>query len=343
MANETFMQRCIDLGGQGAGKVAPNPMVGCVIVHDNGIIGEGFHKQFGGAHAEVNAISSIQPWDLPFLKEATLYVNLEPCSHHGKTPPCADLIIEKHIRNVVIGTLDPNPLVAGEGIRKLRNSGCNVEVKVLESDCKKFNRRFFTWIENHRPYIILKWAQTTDGFIAPLAGKKISISNEYSRMLMHKWRSQEAGIMVGTNTALNDDPILDARMWNGNNPHRIVLDRTLRLHPSLHLFDHSVPTIVFSERHKSNEINLQFIQIDFNQSIIEQLLHHLYELQIQSLLVEGGTQLLKSFIDAGCWDEARIFITPNFFQEGVAAPRLNGTIISKTNIGTDQLITLIKN
>lgn len=334
--DEIFMLRCIELAGNGAGNVAPNPMVGCVIVCDRKIIGEGFHEEFGKAHAEVNAINSVS--DQSQLRHSMLYVNLEPCSHFGKTPPCADLIIEKKIPEVIIGCADPDPLVAGKGIQRLQAAACKVRTEILNHECILLNKRFITFHEKKRPYIILKWAQTRDGFIAPENKMRANISNEFSRTLMHRWRSEEQAIFVGTNTALSDDPQLSARLWNKNNPVRIVLDRQLILPPGLHLFDHAMPTLVFTEKNKNREENLEFIQISFDDALLKNILTILFEKQIQSLLVEGGAQLLQSFISRGLWDEARIFITPAFFSTGVSAPNIYGIKVSEQNIHDDQLV-----
>ena len=338
--DELFMQRCLDLALAGAGSVAPNPMVGCVIVHENTIIGEGFHAKFGGPHAEVVAINSVPPEKKHLLPSSTLYVNLEPCSHHGKTPPCADLIIAEKIPSVVIGSVDPNPLVGGSGIEKLQDAGCRLQVGISEAACKNLNKRFFTFIEKKRPYVILKWAQTINGFIAPPDRSRIMISNEYSQLLAHKWRSEEAAIMVGTETALHDNPRLDARLWNGRNPVRVVIDKSLRLSKNLHLFDHTIPTIVFTRTPVESKVNLEYISIDFKGNIIEQVLGHLYQRQIQSVMIEGGAALLQSFIESRYWDEARIFTSPRLFKSGIAAPKLSGTTISKEFIHTDELIVV---
>jgi len=269
------MRRCLELAQNGAGFVAPNPMVGCVIVHERKIIGEGFHKKFGESHAEVNAISSVK--DSSLLPYSTLFVNLEPCSHYGKTPPCSDLIIEKKIPEVVIGCLDSNPLVSGNGVMKLQKAGVTVQTGMLEKESRDLNKRFFTFHEKKRPYVILKWAQSSDAFIAPQNGERANISNEYSRTLVHRWRSEEAAIMIGTDTAMKDNPKLNARLWNNNNPLRIVIDRDLKLPPNLHLFDHSIPTLVITEKSKPHEDNLNFFQTDFSKDLLKNLLHHLYE------------------------------------------------------------------
>src|ERR1043165_3011313 len=337
MQHEIFMKRCIELAQQGTGNVAPNPMVGSVIVHEGKIIGEGFHQKFGEAHAEVNAINSVDTQNIASLSKSTLYVNLEPCSHFGKTPPCADLIVEKKIPEIIIGCLDPNPLVSGKGVDRLKVAGCWLQVGVQESESKELNKRFITFHEKKRPYIILKWAQTQDGFIAPKNGNRMNISNEFSRTLTHRWRSEEAAIMIGKNTAIADNPRLDSRLWNGKNPTRIVLDKNLELPDSLHLFDHSIPTIVIREKQKANEENLEFHQTNFSKGLLQNVMKFLFEREIQSVIVEGGAKLLQSYIDEGLWDEARIFIAPTFLTGGVSSPKISGNKISEEDIYGDHL------
>lgn len=335
---EKYLKRCLEIAGMGLGNVAPNPMVGCVIVHNDRIIGEGFHQKFGEAHAEVNAINSVKEKDL--LPQSTLYVNLEPCSHFGKTPPCADLIIQHKIPVVIIGCEDYHEKVAGKGIKKLKKNGCQVITGILEKESRDINKRFFTFYGKKRPYVILKWAQTLDGYMAPGEQGRIQLSGPESRMLVHKWRSEEQAIMVGTNTAMRDNPQLNVREWNGKNPVRIVIDKTLRLPGYLHLFDNSQPTIVFTaEKHEPGK-KLVYPVIDFNKDAISQVLSELHRLELQSVLVEGGTQLINSFINSGIWDEARIFTADKFFNRGIKAPVISGTLISKERIGNDDLIVL---
>jgi diaminohydroxyphosphoribosylaminopyrimidine deaminase/5-amino-6-(5-phosphoribosylamino)uracil reductase len=343
--HETYMQQCLLLAVKGLGKVAPNPMVGCVIVHDGEIIGEGYHQQYGLAHAEVNAINSVQNKEL--LKRSTLYVNLEPCSHYGKTPPCADLIIENKIPNVVIGSLDLNSLVNGKGIEKLTKAGINVIEGVLEEECVKLNKRFFIFHEKKRPYIILKWAQTTDGFIDAKRDnesslKALQISNQESRKLVHQWRSLEQAIMVGTNTALLDNPQLTVRELKGANPLRITIDKWLRIPKEYHLLDKSTPTIIFTAVDATSVSNLEYVKIDFEQAIIPQILNELYNRSIQSLIVEGGEQLLNSFIEIDSWDEARVFISDKKIVNGVKVPVLKSNPVSKENINGDKLFTFFR-
>lgn len=337
---EKYMQLCLDLAKKGFGNVAPNPMVGSVIVHEGKIIGEGYHECYGEAHAEVNAIRSVK--DKSLLKNATLYVNLEPCSHFGKTPPCADLIIENKIPHVVIGSIDSHSKVCGQGIEKLVKAGIDVKVGVLEDACKKLNKRFFTYHEKHRPYIILKWAQTADGFIdaerTEEGQKPLQISSERSKALSHQWRSEEQAIMVGKNTALLDNPQLTVRNVKGKNPLRIVTDKNLNIPEGYYLLDGTVPTLVFTSIAKQSQPNLEFIRINFDERILPQILNELYSRNIQSLIVEGGYNVLKSFISENCWDEARVFISEQQIHSGVNAPEINGKIISKEQIEKDTLL-----
>jgi diaminohydroxyphosphoribosylaminopyrimidine deaminase/5-amino-6-(5-phosphoribosylamino)uracil reductase len=316
------MQRCIGLARLGAGMVAPNPMVGAVLVHEGVIIGEGYHRQYGQAHAEVNCINSVAPELQHLVSRSTIYVSLEPCAHYGKTPPCADLIIHKKIPQVIIGCRDPFKEVDGKGIEKLRAAGVKTEAGILEDACRALNSRFFTFHSQRRPYIILKWAQTADRRIANEDYSRLLISNEYSNRLVHKWRSEEAAILTGTNTALSDNPSLTTRLWKGNDPVRLVVDMDLRLPASLQLFDGAVRTIVFNTRRHEERDNLLYYQLTRDTGLIDQLLDALYSLNIQSVLVEGGAQLLQSFFDAGVWDEARV-ITNNTLQQpaGIPAPQ----------------------
>jgi len=319
---ESFMNRSFELARNGLGTVAPNPMVGCVIVSNGKIIGEGFHQKYGEAHAEVNAINSVK--DKENLKTATLYVNLEPCAHHGKTPPCTDLILKHKIPKVIIGCIDSSE-VSGKGIAKLKRAGCNVIVGILENEARALNERFFTFYEKKRPFIILKWAQTMDGFITNGKGEPNRISNELSHTLVHKWRSEEGAIMVGTNTAHLDNPQLNVREWSGKNPLRVVLDKTLRLSKNLHLFDQSIPTVVFTSCEKKAHKNLEYVNIDFENNVIPQILEELYKREIQSIIIEGGSQLLHSFLKNDSWDEMRVFISNKIFGNGIKAPELPST------------------
>ena len=340
--HEYFIARCIELAKNGFGTTYPNPMVGSVIVYDGQIIGEGWHRKAGEPHAEVNAIRSVK--NPSVLDKATIYVSLEPCSHFGKTPPCCDLIIENKIPNIVIGTVDSNIKVAGNGIKRLREAGANVIVGILEKECHELNQRFFTFHEKKRPHIILKWAQTQDGFIAPLEKKEqkpVWITNSYSRQLVHKWRAEEQAILVGTQTVIDDNPQLNARDWNGDNPIRIVIDQNNRIPKTAHVFDNQVKTIVFS---KNNAIlaseNIIYESIDFQQNIAQQIVERLYQHQIQSIIIEGGAKTLQTFIDANLWDEARVFIGNSKFGNGIKAPILNRAPSKKEKIGTDELLII---
>jgi diaminohydroxyphosphoribosylaminopyrimidine deaminase/5-amino-6-(5-phosphoribosylamino)uracil reductase len=319
------MQRCIELASNATGKVAPNPMVGAVLVNNGLIIGEGFHKAFGQAHAEVNAITSVK--DKTLLNNSTLYVNLEPCSHVGKTPPCSDYIIENGIPRVVIGTIDPNSVVSGKGIEKLRNHGVDVSVGILEAECKYLNRRFFTFHTQHRPYIILKWAQTKDGFMDKIRNPNEPIgvnwiSNPLSRVLVHKWRTQEQGILVGTKTVLQDNPKLNVRFWEGPSPIRIVLDRNLRVHESASVLDNTSPTLVINEKKNEKHKKTEFCKIAFCNNELNLILKEVYNRQIVSIIVEGGKETLESFINQDLWDEARVFTGDKSFGKGISAPVL---------------------
>lgn len=323
--NPHYMHRCLELAAIAAGATAPNPMVGAVIVCNDRIIGEGFHRSYGTPHAEVNAINSV--CEPKLLERSTLYVNLEPCSHFGKTPPCADLIIEKRIPHVVIGTCDPNPLVAGNGVARLLAAGCRVTQNVMNEECNRLNKRFITFHQKHRPYIVLKWAQTADGFIDIVRERQATsrptwITGEYEQMLVHKWRSEEQAIMVGTNTAMADNPMLNIRRWPGQPPLRIVLDRHLRLPHALHLFDGKQPTLVLTEKSHRNHEQVEYVTLRGGGFAPMDILHELHHRNIISVLIEGGAQLLQSFIDAGLWDEARIFTGSSCFGDGVKAPRL---------------------
>jgi diaminohydroxyphosphoribosylaminopyrimidine deaminase/5-amino-6-(5-phosphoribosylamino)uracil reductase len=326
------MQRCIQLAKLGRGNVAPNPMVGSVMVYDDKIIGEGYHMQYGKAHAEVICIESVKAEHQHFISEATLYVSLEPCAHWGKTPPCTDLIIEQKISKVVIGCRDPFVQVNGKGIEKLIAAGVKVVVGILEDECKEVNKRFFTFQEKKRPYVILKWAQSLDNKISGIDGARLLISAEQSNRLVHKWRSEEAGIVIGTSTALHDNPQLGTRLWPGKNPVRIVIDSNLRLPSSLQMFDGSIPTIIFNKHQHSlptekieikDLTGVHYYQLAEGDGLVLQMLNGLYRLNIQSILVEGGAQLLQSFIDEGMWDEARVICNEQLLiGKGLPAPQL---------------------
>ena len=325
--HEKYIKRCIEIAKNGLGTTRPNPMVGCVIVHQNNIIGEGFTSPYGGHHAEVNAIASVL--DTSLLKEATLYVTLEPCSHFGKTPPCTNLIIKYQIPKVVIGTLDTNSKVSSKGIEVLRASGCEVIVGILEDECKIHHKRFFTFHNKQRPYIILKWAKTKDGYVAPKTRdeqKPVWITNGISRQLVHKWRAEEHAILVGTKTVLDDNPSLTVRDWTGQNPIRIVLDKDNKLPKDCNVFNKDAETIVISKQN-----------IDFNTNIASQICTLLHKKNIQSVIIEGGSKTLQTFIDEDLWDEARVFTGKMAFGNGVKAPEFYGNLILEEQIAGDIL------
>lgn len=332
------MQRCISLATLGLGTTYPNPLVGSIVVHDGEIIGEGWHRKAGEAHAEVNAINSVA--DKNLLSNATIYVSLEPCSHFGKTPPCADLIIKHKIPRVIVGSLDPNPLVAGKGIEKLENAGIEVISGILEKDCDWLNRRFFTIFKKKRPYVILKWAQTTDAFIAPDKKDKqepVWITGLASRQLVHKWRSEEQAILAGTQTVQSDNPSLTTRLWPGNSPLRIVLDTNARLAEDLRVFDDTVPTMIIGKRlDKGNKKNTRFITVEGDMPI-EFLMGLLATTAVQSVIIEGGANTLSRFIAADIWDEARVFTGPEKFGNGISAPELKLEPSETRQLGKDQL------
>ncbi len=345
------MQRCLQLAAMGAGRVAPNPMVGAVLVYKDRIIGEGYHEKYGEAHAEVNCINNVAENDKSVIPESTLYVSLEPCAHFGKTPPCSSRIIENKIPAVVIGCRDSYREVNGKGIEKLKEAGIHVTVGVLENECLALNKRFFTFHNQQRPYIILKWAQSSDGKISPPLNPpeggalepaglgRLLISNELSNRLVHKWRSEEAAILVGTNTALMDDPSLTTRLWPGQDPVRLVIDKELKLPRHLKLFDANVETIVFNYLKNETNGKLHYHQLNRQDDLLTQLLAALYEKKLQSVLVEGGTKLLQSFIDAGLWDEARVICNEQLvIGNGLNAPVLkHQLLISEEKINTDTI------
>ena len=321
--NDKYMQRCLDLAKLGERRAAPNPMVGCVIVHNHKIIGEGFHRKYGEAHAEVNAIASVKNHDL--LKDSTLFVNLEPCAHFGKTPPCSNLIIEKKIPRVVVGTVDPYAEVAGKGIEKMMKAGIDVNVGVLENKCLELNRRFFTFHKEKRPYIILKWAQTADGFVdidrtQEQLGEPTWITNEMARIAVHKQRATESAIFIGTETALRDNPSLTLRDWYGKQPLRIVPDRNNRLPKDLNIMNGEPQGQVISSKKYSDERGIDFIQINESGDVVQTLLDNLYVNKILSVIVEGGPKMLQSFIDQNLWDEAHVYTGQLSFVSGIKAP-----------------------
>ncbi len=337
--HESYMRRCISLALQGMGCVAPNPMVGAVLVHNDRIIGEGYHEKYGQAHAEVNCINSVLPEDEPLVSSSVLYVSLEPCSHFGKTPPCSDLIIQKKIPRVVIGCRDPFELVNGKGIEKLQKAGIEVVTGVSEAACTQLNKRFFLFYTKYRPYIILKWAQTANGIIGSGTQERLLITNTATNRLVHKWRSEEAAVLVGTRTALYDDPSLDNRLWTGKSPMRMVLDLSLKLPQSLKIFNREQPTVIFNLEKEEKNNNLRYYKLDAKTGTVQQVLSACYELQVQSILVEGGSKLLQSFIDAGIWDECRIITNREMtIEKGVAAPILSlGKADQEEQIGSDTI------
>ena len=340
---EKYISRCIQVAKNGLGKTFPNPMVGSVIVYNDMIIGEGSTSSYGGAHAEVNAINSVK--DKSLLSKATLYVTLEPCSHHGKTPPCADLIIENKIPKVVIGTLDPHQKVAGKGANRLREAGCEVVLGVLEDECRQHHKRFLSFHQKQRPYIILKWAETKDGFIAPdesmrsETAKPFWITNEHSRQLVHKWRSEEQAILVGTNTVLLDNPKLSVRHWRGTSPIRVILDQHSKINETYHVRDNSIRTIVLKGNGEMVQTggNTIYETVDFNNNLPLQVCDILYNHAIVSVIIEGGRQTIQSFINEGLWDEARVFIGATKFGKGLEAPLISGDTMPDQRILGDVL------
>jgi diaminohydroxyphosphoribosylaminopyrimidine deaminase/5-amino-6-(5-phosphoribosylamino)uracil reductase len=339
--HEIFMQRCLELAQLGAGQVSPNPMVGAVVVHEGKIIGEGYHQKYGQAHAEVNAIAQVTAkFDnaAELLKQSTIYVSLEPCAHYGKTPPCANLIIEHQIPLVVVGTRDPFAQVDGKGIEKLKAAGIEVITGVLEQECQWLNRRFFTKVQKHRPYIILKWAQTNDGFFAPADGSQLWITGTQARKLVHKWRSEEDAILVGKNTVAIDNPQLNVRYWEGRSPRRVVIDRRLELSKEANVFDQSVETLIFNEIEFNADGKNKYIALeDFDRYVPQYILYQLYLQDIQSVIIEGGAHTLQVFIDAGLWDEARIFTGKTVLSKGIKSPQITGILAAESFIEDDRL------
>ena len=340
-----FMERCLELAAKGLGSAAPNPMVGCVLVAGGGIIGEGYHREYGGPHAEVHAIASVREPER--LISSTLYVNLEPCAHQGKTPPCTDLILQKGIPRVVVGTSDPNPAVSGRGISRLRDHGVEVCVGIRETECLELNRRFFTYHEKHRPDIILKWAETKDGFIdrerSPGTDGRINwITGKLERQLVHKWRSEESAILVGTRTARVDDPELTVREWSGRQPLRLLIDRRGELPGNLKLLDGTWPTVIFTEKDRHPGGNIIPVKIPAGADLPGCILTYLFENDVQSLIVEGGRKTLEEFIQRNLWDEARVFTGDHLFHKGTRAPRLADGKKSEHRLA-DSLLSLYRN
>jgi diaminohydroxyphosphoribosylaminopyrimidine deaminase/5-amino-6-(5-phosphoribosylamino)uracil reductase len=335
--DQFFMQRCLTLASKALGSAAPNPMVGAVVVYQNKIIGEGWHQKAGEVHAEVHAINQVSAEEI--LKKATLYVNLEPCSHFGKTPPCADLIIEKGIKKVVIASRDPNPLVSGKGIKKLKEAGITVVENILKEEADFLNRRFYTFHQKKRPYIILKWAETQDGYMAPSHKKEKKpywISNALTKQKVHQWRTEEAAILVGVQTVIEDNPLLTAREWPGKNPLRMVLDPNNRMPADAALLHDGLPTFLFSNE-KINTTNKQLTQQVLRPFDLDQLMEFCYEIKITSLFVEGGRKTLDSFIEAHLWEEARVFKSEKKLGEGLEAPKLKRPSTKEEKIGANKL------
>ncbi|SFV34246.1 bifunctional diaminohydroxyphosphoribosylaminopyrimidine deaminase/5-amino-6-(5-phosphoribosylamino)uracil reductase RibD [Thermoflavifilum thermophilum] len=345
--DERYMWRCLELAIQAAGRVAPNPMVGAVLVYQGCIIGEGYHQQSGGPHAEVNCLQSVPASQRHLISQSTLYVNLEPCAHYGKTPPCADLIVAHRIPRVVIGQVDPFPAVQGRGIARLQQAGVQVQVGVLEKQCGWLNRRFFTFHQHHRPYVILKWAQSRDGYLAPPNRQRMEISHPYTRYWVHRWRAEEAAILVGARTALHDNPRLNNRYWyaiaqpsasDTGRSVRMVIDPHLQVPGTHHIFDQSMPTWIFNFLESRQEGNTHWIRLQPNASVVEQVLAYAYANQLQSLIVEGGAATLKHFLDAGLWDEARVIYSSTLLGDGLPAPVLqHAQLLDEMPCGTDRI------
>lgn len=337
--HEHYMRRCLTLALKGAGYVAPNPMVGAVLVYEGLIIGEGYHEHYGAAHAEVNCISSVNEANQHLIPQSILYVSLEPCAHFGKTPPCSDLIIKHQIKKVIIGCRDPFDAVNGKGIEKLKNASVEVIENVLVDECKATNKRFFTFHLQQRPYIILKWAQTANGFIGNQSNERLHITNEITNRLAHKWRSEEAAILIGSNTALKDNPQLTNRLYSGKSPLRLVIDLQLKLPQDLKLFNDGLPLVVFNYHKETVEGVIQYKQLNKSASVLSQIMQIAYQMNIQSILVEGGAKLLQSFINEALWDEARVITnTELIIEQGVTAPIFKGVIIEeKVQLTTDTI------
>lgn len=334
MNHELYMQRALELARKGLRAVSPNPMVGCVIVHDEKIIGEGWHQRFGGHHAEVNAVESVE--DKYLLNETTVYVTLEPCSYHGKTPACSDLLIRNKVKKVVVASLDPNPKVSGAGVQALKEAGIEILSGVCEDESIALNRRFFINQKLKRPYVLLKWAQTQDGFLARSNYDSKWISNALSRQRVHQWRAEEDAILVGKNTVVHDNPSLTVRDWEGRNPIRIVLDRNLELRPDSKLFDGEVKTLVYNTKESLVGNGFERVQIN-NEDFLDAVLKDMFARDIGSVLVEGGSQVLNSFIEEGLWDEARVFTSEQQFENGIEAPKLDEPLQEVEQIETDEL------
>lgn len=336
-SDSSFLSRCLQLASLGAGRVSPNPMVGAVLVFNDKVIGEGYHEHYGQAHAEVNCISSVKKEDKQFIKDSVLYVSLEPCCHYGKTPPCTDLILEHQIKKVVVGCKDISSKVNGEGIRKLREQGVEVIEHILEKEAIELNKRFFTFHQKQRPYIILKWAQSIEGFIGS-EHKRIKLSNTSTDHLVHQWRAEEDAIWVGYQTARTDNPQLNVRLVKGKNPIRVVYDRDLSLNNQLHLFDQTQPAFIFNTVVSRQENNLEWIKIA-DENYLHQMLNELYQRQILSVLIEGGSKLIQQCMAANLWDEIRCIQTNTSLNQGIKAPVVSHLQpLSKTEVLDDQIL-----
>ena len=334
---EKYMQRCIALARRGLGAVAPNPMVGAVLVYEDQIIGEGWHAKDGEAHAEVNCLQSVDATNTDKIPKATLFVSLEPCAHYGKTPPCTNLIIQRKIQRVVVGCVDPFKEVAGKGINQLRDAGVEVIVGVLEKECIDLNKRFFTYHEKKRPYVILKWAQTADKKIAVDTGKRLYISGEATNKFVHQWRSEEQAILIGANTALYDNPKLTVRLVAGDNPIRLLIDPNLKTPITQDLFTDNNKTVVYNFHQKMRKDNLYYVELNKEKKMIPQILADCYERGIQSILVEGGAYTIQQFINEGIWDQARVIENNSLaIGDGLAAPTLSHYILQhQEQLGKD--------
>lgn len=340
--HENLMRRCLQLASKGAGHVAPNPMVGALIVHDDRILGEGYHAGFGKPHAEVNCINNVPAHLQHLIKVATLYVSLEPCDHHGKTPPCTDLILKHQIKRIVVACTDTSDKVNGRGIKKLRDAGVEVITGILEHEAWQLNARFFTFQSKKRPYVLLKWAQSADGFVGKTS-PRLHISNEYSNRLVHKWRSEEAAILIGTGTAIADNPSLTCRLWPGKNPLRIIIDKKLKVPPESNIFSNEAPTWVFNNLKNEEVGHIFYFKYEGDRLPLDILMHHLYVRGILSVMVEGGSELLQSFIDEHLWDEARVITNQDLYvSDGISAPLLKEACLVDRQIFFSDSITFLR-
>ena len=338
MTKEQYIMRCFDLAEKAKGYTAPNPLVGAVLVYNGHVIGEGWHQQYGEAHAEVNCLNSVRAEDKHLIEQSTMYVNLEPCAHHGNTPPCAHRLVKEKVQKVVVANTDPNIAVAGKGIAILRDAGIEVVMDVLKDTGNWLNRRFFSFHTQKRPYVILKWAQSAEGYIAPMDRLPHQLSNEHSQLLVHQWRTEEAAIWVGKTTAINDNPQLTARLWQGKQPLRIAFDKKLEIPETHHLYNADATTWIINEHKDEVEGNIRYVKMTFDDTILQQTSEALYRANILSVIIEGGATLLNSFIAQGVWDEARIFKTYTSLYTGVAAPIIQeGNLVSCIPCGSDLL------